>query len=918
MDNLRKIIKIFFKETNPENVLQELKLRNFGKESEGIWNADNFKKNAYSHYSFDNHTLDEIDNFHRKIFEDWRFSPYKNNGTESVFYLLSHFTKQVLVDEGKEPFVVYEHLLKWRDLTFELGEDIFSTSYLAYCDVISHRDRYFFSWRPILFSNNKRLRKILEKGVAENHSHLYASSLNFDIGWISLMNKFESNKASLEKIIEKSRLSQKVVYEFSTEKVDFLITIKKAIVIRLLLFESIDFYNNIDDDFDLKTYLEKKLGFRISCLSDKPHAVDSLELNLNFKKVLDHISYIGNVEALKVDYQGARVFFDYAACDNMHEENINGCYFLFGERYLLYNAFKNLYRQLESKQDVKLLESLLHSYLLIKNNFRSEIVQLNRRYGFGNFKEFQDRKYNLIGNNTIYDVFFLNLTLNYNRELMNVKSHEVRIGPGNNVSQLKSHLEKIIKIRESEKIQSDLNNVSNDEHSNRILSKSNKKSSDELFIVLHFFKQKDHLFQTRLHIDQDLLHKQEITERDYYLRKIAKKQARTIVRFRDEHPNLAIKIRGIDAASSEIATRPEAFGQTFRYLKNHTIKQNNPFIKGLRNLKPLSVTFHAGEDFFDIVDGMRYIDECLYFLGMGQGDRLGHALSIGVDVRSYYRLKSNKIMMPKHTVLDNTSWLLAKAKEFGLIEHAAELSRLENSFRHLYSEVYLNSNVDQDLRSLSCHDYFDSWKLRGDDPKIYFKLFTESKNFAGYFNDLTNIDYWDRCRLNDCDHKLKQLRNRREIVRLYYEYHFNPLVKNVGNEIRQFEVTDSYTKLVEAIQKHMMRIISSKNISIETNPSSNYLIGPINRYDEHPITKWYNLGLEYDYLKIKDVPQISVSINTDDAGIFCTTIENEYALMAIALEKQKDENGDSLYKKAMIYDWIERVRQMGLEQSFNT
>ena len=68
---------------------------------------------------------------------------------------------------------------------------------------------------------------------------------------------------------------------------------------------------------------------------------------------------------------------------------------------------------------------------------------------------------------------------------------------------------------------------------------------------------------------------------------------------------------------------------------------------------------------------------------------------------------------------------------------------------------------------------------------------------------------------------------------------------------------------------------------------------------------------------IKNCPQLSVSINTDDQGVFSTSLENEYALMAIALEKEKDENGDLKYNSSMIYEWLERVRLMGIGQSFN-
>jgi hypothetical protein len=163
---------------------------------------------------------------------------------------------------------------------------------------------------------------------------------------------------------------------------------------------------------------------------------------------------------------------------------------------------------------------------------------------------------------------------------------------------------------------------------------------------------------------------------------------------------------------------------------------------------------------------------------------------------------------------------------------------------------------------------------------------------------------------------LESIRKREEISELYFEYHYNPKVKNKGYEITQFEITTDYVELVNDLQKQMMNYFASLNIAIETNPTSNYLIGPIQKYIEHPITKWFNLGLELDPKKIQDSPQLSVSINTDDAGIFSTSLENEYALVAIALEKEKDEFGNPKYKPAMIYDWLDRIREMGLQQSF--
>ena len=47
-----------------------------------------------------------------------------------------------------------------------------------------------------------------------------------------------------------------------------------------------------------------------------------------------------------------------------------------------------------------------------------------------------------------------------------------------------------------------------------------------------------------------------------------------------------------------------------------------------------------------------------------------------------------------------------------------------------------------------------------------------------------------------------------------------------------------------------------------------------------------------------------------------TSLENEYAIMTIALKKTKDENNQLLYDLEDIYAWIDYVRRMGITQSF--
>ena len=99
-------------------------------------------------------------------------------------------------------------------------------------------------------------------------------------------------------------------------------------------------------------------------------------------------------------------------------------------------------------------------------------------------------------------------------------------------------------------------------------------------------------------------------------------------------------IRGIDACANEINCRPEVFAQSFRYLSD--IMFESEYVNNNRSQKimtKLHTTYHVGEDFFDIVDGIRAVDEALLFCGLGRGSRIGHGLALGVDPYTYYCYK---------------------------------------------------------------------------------------------------------------------------------------------------------------------------------------------------------------------------------------------------------------------------------------
>ena len=178
------------------------------------------------------------------------------------------------------------------------------------------------------------------------------------------------------------------------------------------------------------------------------------------------------------------------------------------------------------------------------------------------------------------------------------------------------------------------------------------------------------------------------------------------------------------------------------------------------------------------------------------------------------------------------------------------------------------------------------------------------------------VDEWDYHAINrDFPHNYR-IRYDEEVAYLYYLFHYNQDVKIAGDEMMEVYANPAIINAVKLVQKRMQIEICERGIGIETNPSSNCCIGSFKRYDKHPIKEWYNCGLTNDQNTLIACPQLLVSINIDDQGVFNTYLENEYAYLALGLEKIKNSDGTPKYNRTMILQWLDNIREMGLEQSF--
>lgn len=95
---------------------------------------------------------------------------------------------------------------------------------------------------------------------------------------------------------------------------------------------------------------------------------------------------------------------------------------------------------------------------------------------------------------------------------------------------------------------------------------------------------------------------------------------------------------GLDVAGLETSTPTEVFAPLLRALREPW--QIPPsVVPGQRRHSPhhFGLSIHAGEEFRHLAEGLRRIDETLRFCSLRAGDRLGHALALGIEPEAWAR-----------------------------------------------------------------------------------------------------------------------------------------------------------------------------------------------------------------------------------------------------------------------------------------
>lgn len=749
--------------------------------------------------------------------------------------MVPQIAKRWLVFNNEHEMIAhFNEMFRWRDMTMLFGEDFFTTAYLAWMDLKNLNDNCTSFEWPDVIKHDN---KVLDGILNKGLSEVHSHyNASTDV--------FHFNWLCLMNHIDYSERITSIKGDLqeqrtSLQDVKQLYRLKNICVaaayLRSQLFRFVFTHESLED---LKLCLVERILSDDACCDS---ASDKLQ---------DIIAALGRYALCDKDGK----VLDYAITKEDSEQPYTIYIMYKGERQLLYRLYRLIFENGDNADDIA---PYFYLYMLIKNFVRREIVETNRLLGFENFEIYQSRKSAFLKKEDAIAAHMPQFV--YQMNTQDGDTAELRVNPGELYT-------KIIAKHGAP--------VFDDQYSKEVYKK--------LSFVVHFIKDKKFIdkadkYATRAefwkHYSNQLKNQGELLVQHYHKTCEARKKGVL------ELPQFA----GIDAASNELYCRPEIFGHVYRFAA----------LEGILNR-----TYHVGEDFFDLVDGLRAIDEAIEFLQLDNNCRLGHVLALGTNAFDYYTKRHYTTITFKQYLLDNLVWLYQKARYYNV----NLVGVLEDTVRRNALRYYNEIGYYEKCGAFDIDNYWDSLWLRSNDS-------TEQGTPKGKQKRSLVWDKWRQTAKYDGQYA--HFTSQNDIAKqLHSAYLSNKEVFTGGNEVEIFKWPKEIAEVVNQIQDKMIAEIAEKQIAIECNPSSNLKIGHFDRYDEHPIFRFRPID------KNIHTPLLNVSINTDDRGVFATSLYNEFSLIALALTKQRDKDGNRLYNDEAICDYIDRIRQNNQLQRF--
>ena len=372
---------------------------------------------------------------------------------------------------------------------------------------------------------------------------------------------------------------------------------------------------------------------------------------------------------------------------------------------------------------------------------------------------------------------------------------------------------------------------------------------------------------------------------------------------------------GIDCANLELTSPPEVFAPIFHFLCKHPVDFGTRI--AARRLVPhgatpvsspgqrrLGMTYHVGEDFRHLLSGLRAIDEAITFFALRPGDRLGHATALGIEPELWAAQSGFQAILSRQEWLDTMVWVCSKLGS----QHPGVIALgLNAEIRRQARYVYQTTSETLKIKDRTIATLHDMWRLRQLDPYSIDLVRLSQGSLEPGVGLGAGMDRsrWDHIQM------LLQRSHEGQVgsddaYKLLALYWYDGEVRKRGDERMEVPMDENksiWLDLCRDLQAMMQDLVRRRELIVEANPSSNRIIGPMNSIAEHPI---FRLTLdEEDQLR----REVRVTVNTDNPGIFATSLAHElYMLAEVLLERNVPE--------AQVSKWIRWLRKNGNLYSF--
>lgn len=800
---------------------------------------ENMKESTYQQVKEKYH-VSNIDSIHMLIEKYYPIKLFQNNQRNSSQILMERLNdiSTCFISQRNGEFSLkywrndtYEKLFEafdgfnkielWNSFSRHFCMDVLVANYLLENGMDKYQYLNGYYW--LINIGDLQLDGILKKGVSETHLHMSAG-IYFSTMWENLLQITNSS-------VEKHPFLKEV------NRNQYVEEIYQASLFRIFSSKFLSMRRN-DKTLNFECFLK--------------HSQGSIQYDVIYSIIKR------KQESLIKDYKETYDVFlkEYGTVENLLlDERIHTT----PENVFLFESLKYL-----KTDNDQVYGRLFWRYITLKNIIYQGVTQSNNCSGLLYFQKYFRKATSVVMNTEEY---YKSILLNqiYNNYLTKL---EVRISPPsvhtNNKKSIKRQMcDYLIQILSIYK-----KLVSNPYLENRV---------PQFGMVIHFVKQKDRTFFEKCWCLD------ETNRYHYFYGKMQKEYLQLVEEIKDLRqniPELADYIVGIDAASIENNVEPWVFAPIYQAARDSKMKLCN-LNAGLQPIKNLGFTYHVGEDFRHILSGLRHIDEVVEHFGYHAGDRIGHGIALGIDVEHWY--EANRIvMMPRIEYMENLLWLWGIGKKLHI-----DFSYLEREILKLADCIYCN------LQGINVYLLWKAYQSR-------FQLFTPEPNYMLYIGACNTNDNVpsDICKRID---RSKQLFWDEKA--LAHSYHCKCYLERMY-EVIQVKVEKSELDMIRDCQKYMREKISSNGIVVETNPSSNLSIADIERLFEH-----YIISLNQKGLEDAKSDGLIITVNSDDPAVFNTSTSNELAYMFYLLL-------DKGYSRDTILEWINKVRQWGVDTSF--